>query len=63
MSDIDIKFEWWELVLFSPLLGWPGIILGGLAGALAWRKRPVVGALLGAIAGNFAVALAIVYLM
>ena len=62
MSDIDIKFEWWELVLFSPLLGWPGIILGGLAGALAWRKRPIVGGILGAIAGNFAIAFLRVYL-
>jgi hypothetical protein len=63
MSDIDFKFEWWELVLFSPLLGWPGIFIGGDAGALGWKKRPILGGVLGAIVGNFAVALARVYFM
>lgn len=62
MSDIDIKFEWWELVLFSPILGWPGIIVGGIIGALAWRKRPILGGALGAVAGNFAWAFATIYL-
>ena len=63
MSDISINFEWWELVLFSPIFGWPGLILGGLIGAFAWRQRPILGGVIGAIVGNFAVALATVYLM
>ena len=63
MSDISFNFEWWELVFLSPIWGWPGIVVGGIIGALSWKKRPIVGALLGAVAGNFAVALAIVYLM
>ncbi|MBI1212579.1 MAG: hypothetical protein GC190_14035 [Alphaproteobacteria bacterium] len=63
MSDIDIKFEWWELILLSPMLGWPGLLLGGIAGAFAWRKRPIVGGSIGAVAGNFVWALAAVYLM
>ena len=29
----------------------PGLALGGLVGALAWRKRRVAGGLIGAIAG------------
>jgi len=63
VSDINIEFEWWELLLLSPMVGWPGIIAGGFAGALLWRKRPIVGALLGALVGNFLVALLTVYLM
>lgn len=61
MSDIDIKFEWWELVLLSPLLGWPGLFAGAVIGAIAWKKRPIVGGILGAIVGNFAVAFARIY--
>ena len=56
MSDIKIEFAWWELVLYSPMLGWPAV-----AGALAWKKRPILGGVLGAVAGNFAVAAARVY--
>jgi hypothetical protein len=63
VSDIDIKFEWWELVLLSPMFGWPGIIVGGIIGALAWRKRPILGGVIGAIAGNFIWALVVVYFM
>jgi len=29
----------------------PGLALGGLAGALVWRRRRVVGGLIGAVAG------------
>jgi hypothetical protein len=63
VSDISINFEWWELVLLSPMLGWPGLIVGGIIGALVWRKRPILGGVIGAVAGNFAVALLAVYLM
>jgi hypothetical protein len=63
MSDIDFKFEWWELVLLSPMLGWPGIIIGAIAGALAWKTRPILGSVLGGVFGNFAFALARVYFM
>ena len=52
MSDISITFTWWELVLYSPILGWPGLLMGGVAGALLWRKRPIVGGLIGAVAGS-----------
>ncbi len=63
MSDIKIDFEWWELVLFSPMVGWPGIIAGGAIGALAWRKRPILAGATGALAGNFLWALVVVYFL
>jgi hypothetical protein len=63
LSDINIEFEWWELVLVSPMIGWPGLLIGGIIGAIAWRKRPIVGGALGALAGNFIWALAVVYFM
>lgn len=55
MSDISISFEWWELLLVSPMLGWPGAIAGGALGALAWRKRPIAGGVIGAVLGNLIV--------
>jgi hypothetical protein len=61
VSDIDIKFEWWELLLFSPVIGWPGMILGAIAGAFAWRKRPILGSAIAAIVGNLAWAFAAIY--
>jgi hypothetical protein len=52
MSDISINFTWYELLLISPILGWPGLLAGGAVGALAWRGRPIVGGVIGAIIGN-----------
>lgn len=52
MSDISINISWWELIIFSPVLGWPGLLIGGALGALFWRKRPVIGGIIGTIAGN-----------
>ena len=54
MSDIKLEFTWWELLLASPVLGWPGAIVGGVLGVLAWRKRPLLGGAIGAVVGNFA---------
>ena len=55
MSDISLHFSPLELILFSPVLGWPGLIVGGALGALLWRKRRILGGALGAIAGNLVV--------
>lgn len=55
MSDINIQFAWYELLLVSPVLGWPGAIAGGLLGAYLWRRRPILGGAIGALAGNVAV--------
>jgi hypothetical protein len=54
MSDIAIKISWVELFLFSPVVGWPGMIAGGAMGALIWRKRPIIGGAFGAVLGNLA---------
>ncbi|HXZ68853.1 MAG TPA: hypothetical protein VEH07_09710 [Alphaproteobacteria bacterium] len=62
MSDIDIRFEWWELLLYSPIVGWPGLIIGATVGALAWKRRRIAGGIIGAIIGNFAWAAAVIYL-
>lgn len=56
MSDISFHFTWLDLVLVSPVLGWPGLVLGGAAGALLWKKRRIFGAVLGAAAGCILVA-------
>lgn len=55
MSDISIKFEWWELLLISPVLGWPGLVAGGAIGAALWPRRRILGAFVGAIVGNLGV--------
>ena len=52
MSDISINITWWELLLYSPFFGWPGLLLGGVLGALLWRSRPIVGGVIGAVVGN-----------
>jgi hypothetical protein len=62
MSDISLHFTWLDLALAAPIVGWPGLLVGGALGALAWRKRWYFGALLGAIVGCVAWALALVLL-
>jgi hypothetical protein len=52
MSDIAVKFEWWELLLLSPTQGWPGLLIGAALGAYLWKKRRILGGVLGAIVGN-----------
>jgi Na+/proline symporter len=51
MSDIRLDWgplDWAEIALF---VGAPGLILGALLGAVAWRRHRIWGALLGAVAG------------
>ena len=52
MSDISINMSPIELILFSWVLGWPGLIVGGVLGALFWKRRRILGGVLGAIVGN-----------
>lgn len=52
MSDISFDIEWWALLLYSPVLGWPGLLIGATIGGLLWRRRRILAAILGAIAGN-----------
>lgn len=51
MSDISLHITWLDLLLASPVLGWPGLIAGGALGALFWRRRRILGGALGASAG------------
>jgi hypothetical protein len=37
------------------VLGWPGLIVVGVLGALAWKRRRILGGVLEAIAGNLIV--------
>lgn len=55
MSDISIEFAWYELLFISPVLGWPGLIAGAALGALLWRRRRILGAVLGGLFGNLLV--------
>ena len=55
MSDITLDITWFDLLVFSPFLGWPGLFVGAVLGGIGWRKRPILGAVLGAVAGNFIV--------
>jgi len=51
MSDISFQFTLLDFVLMAPLVGWPGLALGALAGAFLWRKRRILGAALGGVLG------------
>jgi hypothetical protein len=51
VSDISIHITWLDLILASPVLGWPGLVLGGALGALLWKQRRIIGGVLGAVGG------------
>jgi hypothetical protein len=51
LSDIRLEFEWYDIALVALMIGWPGLLIGAVAGALAWRRRRLIGTLLGALAG------------
>ncbi len=51
MSDVGIDIGPLGLLLFVFLLGWPGILFGGVSGALLWRARRTVVGLLGGLLG------------
>jgi len=55
VSDISFHVSPLELILFSPVLGWPGLVAGAVIGALLWKKRRILGGVVGAIVGNFVV--------
>lgn len=52
MSDIGFDIEWWALLLYSPVFGWPGLLIGAALGAALWKRRRILGGVLGAVAGN-----------
>lgn len=51
MSDIGILNSPLSIALLALLLGSPGLAIGAIIGALAWRGRRIWGALTGAVAG------------
>jgi Na+/proline symporter len=51
MSDIGILNDPLSLVAIALIFGSPGLLLGGIAGALLWRRHRVGGGVLGAVAG------------
>jgi hypothetical protein len=51
MSGISSNAGLFNTVLGALLVGSPGIVVGGLIGAIAWRSHRVWGAALGAILG------------
>jgi hypothetical protein len=55
MSDISINITWLDLLIVSPIYGWPGLLAGGALGAVLWRQRRIAGGVIGAIVGNLAV--------
>jgi Na+/proline symporter len=51
VSDIGILNDPVSLTAIILFFGSPGLVPGGVAGALLWRRHRIVGALLGALAG------------
>lgn len=51
VSDISIQFTLWDFIIAAPVFGWPGLILGGACGALVWKERRILAAVLGAAVG------------
>jgi hypothetical protein len=51
LSDIRLEFGWEAILLITLMIGWPGLLLGGLAGGLAWRRHRWIGTLAGAVVG------------
>ena len=51
MSDIGGIFTPYDLALIAMMIAAPGLVAGGVIGALVWRGRRVAGALLGAALG------------
>ena len=51
MSDIGILNDPLSLIAIALLLGSPGLMLGGIPGALLWRRHRLAGAALGAVTG------------
>jgi hypothetical protein len=48
MSDIGPIFGPFDIAMLALIIGAPGLVLGAAAGAFAWRRHRVSGALIGA---------------
>lgn len=51
MSDIGLNWGLVDYLLLALILGAPGLVIGAICGALAWRRHRARGALTGAALG------------
>jgi Na+/proline symporter len=51
VSDIGLHWGPLDILALALIVGFPGIILGAVFGAIVWRRHRVWGALLGAAVG------------
>jgi hypothetical protein len=51
MSDIGLDWGPLDIALMALVIGSPGLAIGAALGAIAWRRRRLWGALIGAVAG------------
>jgi hypothetical protein len=51
MSDIGLDLGPLDIALMALIIGAPGLVLGSTLGLVAWRRRRLLGALIGALAG------------
>jgi hypothetical protein len=51
MSDIGLNWGVTGWAIIALIVGWPGLLVGAVAGLLLWRRHRVTGTLLGAALG------------
>jgi Na+/proline symporter len=51
VSDIGILNDPVSLIAIILFFGSPGLVMGGIPGALLWRRHRIAGGLLGAVIG------------
>jgi hypothetical protein len=51
MSDIGLNWGVTGWAVIALIVGWPGLLVGAVAGLLLWRRHRITGALLGAALG------------
>jgi hypothetical protein len=51
MSDIGLIFSPLDYFLIALVVASPGLVVGAVVGALAWRRRRIMGATGGAVLG------------
>lgn len=51
MSDIGLDWGPFDIAAILLVIGSPGFAIGILVGAVAWRRRRILGAVFGAVAG------------
>ena len=51
MSDIGLDWGPFDILAIALIIGAPGLVIGAVLGALAWRCHRLWGALIGAVVG------------